>query len=287
MPRSGIETPTREDLARLDRKRKKKGSNDDWFNPNDPDAKITKMKDGRTHLAHKEEHAVDLDTGAVVAVTLVPASAGDTATIEGTLDAAVQNLDNAREVAGDSQREGEPVEAVADKGYHSKMVLLSLQQEGWRTYIAEPQRGRQKWPDQQAERAAGIRESSTQERTSWPRVDALARRTHRTALRARFRNRRHAAHSPAPPREHREATSRPCRRAQPCLAHAKALRRRKTKVPAGPVGRVWGRRCGIAGLATSPLALYAVRAARRVAFELRRRRSRHLIGDRSTSTSAC
>jgi transposase-like protein DUF772 len=59
---SGIETPTREDLTRLDRKRKKKGSNDDWFNPNDADAKITKMKDGRTHLAHKEEHAVDLDT---------------------------------------------------------------------------------------------------------------------------------------------------------------------------------------------------------------------------------
>jgi len=152
---SGIATPTREDLARLDRKRKKKGSNDDWFNPNDPDAKITKMKDGRTHLAHKEEHAVDLDTGAVVAVTIVPASAGDTATIEGTLDAAVQNLDDAREGAGDeSQREGEPEEAVADKGYHSKMVLLSLRQEGWRTYIAEPQRGRQKWPGQQAERAA-------------------------------------------------------------------------------------------------------------------------------------
>ncbi len=152
---SGIETPTREDLARLDRKRKKKGSNDDWFNPNDPDAKITKMKDGRTHLAHKEEHAVDLDTGAVVAVTLVPASAGDTATIEGTLDAAVKNLDDAREIAGDeSQREGDLEEAVADKGYHSKMVLLSLQQAGWRTYIAEPQRGRQKWPGQQAECAA-------------------------------------------------------------------------------------------------------------------------------------
>jgi transposase len=152
---SGIETPTREDLARLDRKRKKKGSNDDWFNPNDPDAKITKMKDGRTHLAHKEEHAVDLDTGAVVAVTIVAASAGDTATIEGTLGAAVQNLDDARKVAGDeSQRQGEPEEAVADKGYHSKMVLLSLQHEGWRTYIAEPQRGRQKWPGQQAERAA-------------------------------------------------------------------------------------------------------------------------------------
>jgi transposase len=152
---SGIETPTREDLARLDRKRKKKGSNDDWFNPNDPDAKITKMKDGRTHLAHKEEHAVDMDTGAVVAVTIAPATAGDTATLEGTLDAAVQNLDDASELAGDeSQRDGNPEEAVADKGYHSKMVLLSLAQEGWRTYIAEPQRGRQKWAGQPAEQAA-------------------------------------------------------------------------------------------------------------------------------------
>lgn len=170
---SGIPTPTREDLARLDRKRKKKGSNDDWFNPHDPDAKITKMKDGRTHLAHKEEHAVDLDTGAVVAVTIVPASAGDTATIEGTLDAAVQNLDDARELAGDeSQREGDPEEAVADKGYHSKMVLLALRQEGWRTYIAEPQRGRQRWTGQEEHRAAVY---ANRRRKNGPRGRALMR----------------------------------------------------------------------------------------------------------------
>ena len=67
---SGIATPTREELARLDRKRPHKGSNQDWEHPYDRDARITKMKDGRTHLAHKAEHAVDLDTGAVVAVTL-------------------------------------------------------------------------------------------------------------------------------------------------------------------------------------------------------------------------
>lgn len=59
---SGIDTPTREDLSRLDKKRKNKASNDDWHNPHDPDAKITKMKDGRTHLAHKQEHAVDMDS---------------------------------------------------------------------------------------------------------------------------------------------------------------------------------------------------------------------------------
>ena len=64
---SGISTPTRADLARIDRKRKKKGSNDDWMHPHDPDAKIAKMKDGRTHLAHKAEHAIDLETGAIVA----------------------------------------------------------------------------------------------------------------------------------------------------------------------------------------------------------------------------
>jgi transposase len=82
---SGIETPTREDLARIDRNRKGKGSNKDWFNPNDPDAKITKMKDGRTHLAHKAEHAVDMETGATLAVTVQPADKGDTQTLSETL----------------------------------------------------------------------------------------------------------------------------------------------------------------------------------------------------------
>ncbi|HEY0708121.1 MAG TPA: transposase [Polyangia bacterium] len=152
---SGIETPTREDLARLDRKRKKKGSNDDWQNPNDPDAKITKMKDGRTHLAHKQEHAVDMDTGAVVAVTVQGATEGDTSTIEGTLEAAEQNLEEARRNAGnDSKMVAEPVNVVGDKGYHSKAVIQALTMAGWRTYIAEPRRGRQRWVGQRAERDA-------------------------------------------------------------------------------------------------------------------------------------
>ena len=73
---SGIETPSREQLARLDRKRKNKGSNEEWKHPHDPDAKITKMKDGRTHLAHKVEQAVDMETGAVVAVTVQGANQG-------------------------------------------------------------------------------------------------------------------------------------------------------------------------------------------------------------------
>jgi hypothetical protein len=81
---SGIETPSRADLARLDRKRPKKGRNTEWRHPHDPDARITKMKDGRTHLAHKAEHAVDLETGAIVGVTVQGADHGDTTTIAET-----------------------------------------------------------------------------------------------------------------------------------------------------------------------------------------------------------
>jgi hypothetical protein len=95
---SGIETPTREELARLDRKRAKKGSNEEWEHPDDPDAKITKMKDGQTHLAHKAEHAVDMETGAVLAVTLQDANArrynDDSA-----------NLDRGRRADGEVDRE--------------------------------------------------------------------------------------------------------------------------------------------------------------------------------------
>jgi transposase len=89
---SGIATLTREDLARLDKTRKNKASNDDWENLHDPDAKITKMKDGRTHLAHKAEHAVDMDSGAILAVTLQPTDRGDTSSIEQMLKAAGENI---------------------------------------------------------------------------------------------------------------------------------------------------------------------------------------------------
>jgi transposase len=90
---SGIETPTRAQLAKLDRKRAKKGSNEDWTHPHDPDARIAKMKDGRTHLAHKAEHAVDMETGAVVAVTVQAADAGDTRSVQETLAQASEHIE--------------------------------------------------------------------------------------------------------------------------------------------------------------------------------------------------
>ena len=153
----GLENPTREQLARMDRKRKKKGSNKEWMSPADTDARITKMKDGRTHLAHKAEHAVDLSSGAVVAVTLQAADLGDTTTIEQTLKEAQANaaLVNERGVE----------EAVADKGYHSNQVLVDLHAEGIRSLHsgAGAWTAEVGWERKRA--AAGVCQSSAHERT--------------------------------------------------------------------------------------------------------------------------
>lgn len=149
---SGIDTPTKEDLARLDRKRKHKGSNDDWQSPSDPDSGITKMKDGSTHLAHKAEHAVDLESGAVIAVDLTPGQTGDTTTLHRTLNVADANLAAVHET---TPAIPESVSAVVtDKGYHSDAVLVELQGDGTTAWISEPDRGRRTWKGKEAERQA-------------------------------------------------------------------------------------------------------------------------------------
>jgi len=153
---SGIETPTRKDLAGVDKTRKNKASNKDWEHPFDPDAEITKMKDGRTHLAHKSEHAVDLASGAVIAVTLQPASRGDTASMDETICQVDANL---TKVMDDKQacaalNEAVLSEVVADKGYHSGAVLARERQRDIRTYISEPDRGRRRWGGRAPERDA-------------------------------------------------------------------------------------------------------------------------------------
>ena len=149
---SGIETPTRADLARLDRTRPKKGRNTDWRHPHDPDARITKMKDGRTHLAHKAEHAVAVETGAIVGVTVQGADQGDTTTTADTVTAAAEDLEAVAAVT-----DGETAvidEVVADKGCHSNRVLGDLASLDLRTYIAEPDRGRRRWTTKAAARDA-------------------------------------------------------------------------------------------------------------------------------------
>ena len=149
---SGIETPRREDLAKLDRKRPKKASNKDWVHPRDRDAEITRMKDGRTHLAHKLEHAVDLTTGAVVGVTVQGAATGDTTTMTETLRRTAENLERLSRKT--RVREDWLAELVTDKGYHSNQRVRELRQLGIRTYMSEPDRGRRRWSHQRAEQEA-------------------------------------------------------------------------------------------------------------------------------------
>ena len=156
---SGMKTPTREELARLDRKRPHKGSNEEWEHPQDPDARIAKMKDGRTHLAHKVEQAVDLESGAVVAVTLQPADAGDTATVAETLCEAGEQIarvagESPEAAAGEQVNPEGPKEVVLDKGYHSNAVMVQLAEWAVRSYCSEPDRGRRRWQGKRAEQAA-------------------------------------------------------------------------------------------------------------------------------------
>src|SRR5713101_2178204 len=159
---SGIETPTREDLARLDRKRKKRTSNKEWKSPADADARIAKMKDGRTDLAHKAEHAVDLDTGAVVAVTLQGADKGDTSTLDETLCeagmAVAEQVGREAELRPNDKPKVNVAgieELVTDKGYHSGAVVNRMKTYEVRSYIPEKkQKGRRNWVGKAAEQQA-------------------------------------------------------------------------------------------------------------------------------------
>lgn len=149
---SGIETPTADDLVRLDRRRKgKKLSNTDWESPTDPEARIARLKDGRTHLAYKPEHAMDLDTGAVVAAELHAADQGDTTTMPATLASAAEHL-----AAVDAAPTPEvPAELIADKGYHSRDTLKALDDGPWKSRISEPHRDEfSRWHGDDAARRA-------------------------------------------------------------------------------------------------------------------------------------
>jgi transposase len=136
----GIKDPTPQDLGRMDRKRKgKKVSNADWKSPTDPDARITKMKDGTTHLAHKAENVVDLESGVIVAAEIAPADSGDTATLPDTLEQPQSAVERAN---SDLSIE----EIVADSGYHSAEILGELHGQGYMTCIPEQRsKGRRRW----------------------------------------------------------------------------------------------------------------------------------------------
>ena len=159
--KSGIATPSREDLARMDRKRKKKGSNQEWESTTDPDARIAKMKDGSTHMAHKAEHAVDMESGAVIAVTLQAADQGDTTTIHETLAEAGEAVAELIEREAEKAPEAKPqvhVNGITEishrQGISQRANGVVLGQAAVRTYIPEPNRGRRKWDGKAEEQQA-------------------------------------------------------------------------------------------------------------------------------------
>ncbi len=221
---SGIETPSAEDLARFDRKRKGKTlSNADWKSPTDPDGRIAKMKDGTTHLAYKPEHAVDLDTGVVVAAPIHPADQGDTTTLSPTLEVAERNLGE----IGLAPSEEEPCAAAADKGYHSRKQLKALEGGVWKTRIAEPEpaKGYLRWHGDTAARKAVYANRAVEIRDR-AGDHAAARRTGRALLRPYPRSRRHATGLAARTGKYPQALSDPCRRLQPGRADARPPRSR-------------------------------------------------------------
>lgn len=135
---SGIKTPTKADLIRFDRKRKGKTlSNKDWESPVDSGSRIAKLKDGRTHLAHKPEHLVDIDSGAIVAAKIHHADKGDTEIMHDTLAAGKRNL---KTVLGKAApKYDRPADLAGDKGYHSRKALRDMDS-SFRSRICEPER---------------------------------------------------------------------------------------------------------------------------------------------------
>ena len=218
--------------ARKDRKT----SNKEWQSPQDPDAKIAKMKDGRTHLAHKAEHGVDLETGAILSVTVQEASEGDSATLPATLTMAAEQVEAV-------QPDGAEVEeVVADKGYHSDATLVALDEIGVRSYVSEPERGRRCWQDKKTgETPVGKRAAqkalygkpSAYSRRPRPSSSTPPRGAGGAAFRAPVRDRGAAASVGARPRECAQAGAHPGGRLQPRTAAAPADRRRHAPEPAG------------------------------------------------------
>jgi transposase len=163
----GVENPSDDDARRLDRKRKKSVSNEDWESKTDPDSRIAKMKDGRTHLAYKAEHVVDLDTDLVIAASVYRADHSD-------YDSAACTLDDANEHLAAVDEDLSIAEAVLDKGYHAVDTLVACEQRGIRTYIPERRAaGRRNWKNKSAASEHAFR--ANRRRVRGPRNAGLQR----------------------------------------------------------------------------------------------------------------
>lgn len=168
---SGMENPSEEEARRFDRSRAgKRSSNEEWESRTDSEARIAKLKDGRTRLAYKSEHVVDLETGALMGVSVHPADCADTETLSETLAGAEENLRGARNVGAEKNKDDDddgdrtPGDAssaqravVADKGYNKAVLLRQLKEKGYRTYIPERrQKGKRRWTDKGGRDTAAV-----------------------------------------------------------------------------------------------------------------------------------
>lgn len=151
LEREGVENPTDEELRRFDKKRKdKRVPNEEWTSKTDPDSRIAKMKDGRTHLAYKAEHVIDLETELVLAAPIYHADTGDADTL---VDSVMEAQTNLSEAGIDVEIE----EAVGDKGYHATDALELADSLDVRTYIPEPKRrGDRNWRDVPEEKRRAV-----------------------------------------------------------------------------------------------------------------------------------
>jgi hypothetical protein len=152
MEKEGLEEPTSEEVRRFDKQRQdKKVSNDEWVSESDPEARITKMKDGTTHLAYKAEHVVDLETNAILAAEIYAGDHADSQTLEDSVNHAQTNLNEAETGA-------EIQDVAADKGYHATEHLTVIaEQTPYRTYIPEPElKHNRRWTDKPAEQKAAV-----------------------------------------------------------------------------------------------------------------------------------
>ena len=234
---SGIETPTRAELARFDRSRKdRKTSNKEWQSPQDTDAKIAKMKDGRTHLAHKAEHGIDLETGAILSVTVQEASEGDSATLPATLTMAAEQVEAVQpagaEVRRGGRRQGVPQRRDAGGSRRDWGSQLRLGAGAGSALLAGQEDGRDAGGE--ACCAEGIIwEPSAYSRRPRSSSSTPPRGARGAAFRAPVRDRGPAAGVGARPRECAQAGAHPGGRLQPRTAAAPADRRRHAPEPAG------------------------------------------------------
>ncbi len=155
---AGIDASDDDAVRRMDRKRKKKTSNKEWVNPHDREAEVTKMRDGTTHLAYKAEQAVDLETGAIVAISTHGGAVGDSESVQETLAAAGEAI--AEQIATPTAQGQYKVheqglrEVVTDKGYHSGAGLATMSGMGVRSYVSVPRQPRRNWEGKREQQAA-------------------------------------------------------------------------------------------------------------------------------------